>query len=262
MSLDSEIVTVHVLPDGSDSACYEQFETASRLRRAWECLIRIAEFRRACANVQAGMVGSSAVAKEWGLYAFKCCTEPFDVGREPRFSSSWVRMFVRKQGKRCRRIGLEKGQIAFVVDVEQMLRDPASMRAQLATLERRLTSRHAAMMKTGRPDYEAPLTRVVDRTFGACLQLNDLERSGHSAEQIKGIVQHLSSTNGKAPLGELPRGPSAEERANIDKRFFDLRKRSKKLINCMGYLALAAHHHASKATAAAPTTPQAVPQQY
>ena len=235
--------TLYVRPDGRDAAYYEQFATTPRRRNAWEGLVRNSGFQDDCTLAHAGRADPEVIARKWGLYAFKCWTEPYSAEREPRFLSSWVRMYVRK-GTSPRHINLGRGQVALVIDLEEACLDPMSLDAQLATLKDRVTRRQSLRLTRDDALVKPPVRRVVDRHFGACLQVRDLIDARATPEEIKRLVPYLSGIVEKAPLGSHPSIASGSiDRGNANRRFCDMKQRAECLIDFGGYRTLASHSH-------------------
>ena len=233
-------VATWIRPDGRDPTIYQALAKGGRLRLSWEFLIRTEDFQAECVCVLDGKMDPSEVAERWGLYAFKPWNEPFDTNQKPRFLVSWVRKFSAKPSQLVRHVALRPGQVAYVFNLDAMLRSGDSRDAQLALFEKRL-ERELNRRASGAP-VEMPLSRAREHNLDACLQVADLLKAGVPISEIKEIVPFIRQA---APRKD-PEFDGARATANKDEvhnRFRDLKNRYNRYINEREYLILAARAH-------------------
>jgi hypothetical protein len=235
---------IWVRPDGRDAAVYVSLVSEGRDRMAWEFLIRNADFQQDCRAVNAGFLQGSDVAAAWGLYKFKSFEEAYASDRKPRFADSKVSFFRAKSNNFVRHIGLLKGQMAFVLDVDRMVESEDSRGAQMTTLIRYVDAAIARRRKR-RNIQAVPVSRARDAHLAECLRIADLLHLSISPKAIKSDVKYLKDgvSGSSRPNEKGERG--ARDAGTCHTRFRDMKGRIDVLINQGGYLKLARRAHSA-----------------
>jgi hypothetical protein len=232
-------------PDGHDVRYYANLVAEGRLRLAWEFLIRNEHFQIDCQAVRVGYSDAATVAVQWGLYKYKPFYEPFASNRKPRFASSRVSMYYAKPTDAIRHIRLSPGEVAFVLDVDRMVRSQDSRDAQLATLVRYVDA--AIARRTSRRNVEpAPVSRARETNLDACLQVMDLLHCRVPSTDIKREVKYLRDAVPNISRDNKPGERGAKQVNAVNGRLRDIKQRAEALINQRGYLKLADRAHASR----------------
>lgn len=245
MALETtESPALFMRPSGRCADHYASLVIEGRLRLAWEFLIRNEQFQLDCQAVHMGSLDPTAVATQWGMYKFKPWYEPFALNRKPRFATSKVRTFYAKPSGSLTHIRMSPGEVAFVVDVDRMVKARDSRDAQLATLGRILDSAIARRAKR-RGVEPAPTSRARETNLDACLQVMDLLHHAVAPSDIKREVKYLRDAvpNSSSDNKDGERG--AKQTNAVNGRFRDIKKRGDALTNQRGYLTLADRAHGS-----------------
>lgn len=175
-----------------DPARYEDHETWTNKRWAWEFLLRNPDFQKACDGLDEGATPQKkrAIARKFGLAKFKHYDEPYESGdgesTEPMFISkavSPIRPQRQGNGRWIRPITIRPGQLAVRFDLRLALADNRILDAQIATarkiLERQLDRWRNAEEIVPKNGRQRPMPRLL-------LQLKILDtrtQAGTLAEQ-------------------------------------------------------------------------------
>ncbi len=240
----NESPAYYVRPSGRCADHYASLVIEGRQRLAWEFLIRNEEFQIDCQAAYVGYLDPPAVAAKWGMYKFKPWYEPFALNREPRFVTSKVRTFYAKPSGSLTRIRMSPGEVAFVVDVDRMVKARDSRDAQLATLVRHLDATIARRAKR-RNVEPAPPSRVNESNLDACLQVMDLRHHRIASAEIKREVKYLRDAVPHASADNKDGERGAKQTNSVNGRFRDVKNRGKALTDRHGYLKLADRAHGS-----------------
>lgn len=220
-------------PDGRNPTDYAGCEEWTRLRWAWEFLIRNEAFRRACDGTVDGASRkeTSELCETFGLKRFKHYRTGYRVGGFPRFAASSVTSWSRVDEEKFARLKLptklNPGEVLIRFDLNPALSNARSIRAQVSRAKNRLDARLTEYLssKGKQRQYEKPKSDH----FLVALRMSDAK-----AAKMKNaaIARMLFPT--------VVRGKSDDEAAS----YFKSRYRSARDLIEGGYMAVAASQDA------------------